>query len=285
MKKVAFIQSTNIFTNELKNKYLGSIPMLTSENVTKIYKFIKRNAKINCIYKYVLHVDSFVLDSFIDFIYNEKKKSSSARSLLSKCTFVATFSNADSVREKNFLKNTNIYFALSPISNVLSAIKDVPPGKYMLIVSDKETPYYNQIYETNISPKYRISDPNLTVDVINNFNKEGGLITVALNTIEEYTKCTNLMLNSNWKKGISVIEISNVDIILKLKNTIAKIHCPSSGVSLSGDSYFFKGLNTYLLYEICATILVNDYKHWDKYIEQKVISKKPADHNVSWTTI
>ena len=82
-----------------------------------------------------------------------------------------------------------------------------------------------------------------------------------------------------------MIEISNVDIISKLKNTIAQIHCPSSGVSLSGDSYFFKGLNTYLLYEICATILVNDYKHWDKYIEQKVISKKPADHNISWTTI
>jgi len=285
MKKVALVQSREYFTNELNNKYLGNIPLLTTVNSEEIYKFIKITAKKKCIYKYVLHVNSGVLDNFIDFIYDKKKNSRKAMSLLTKCTFVATLSNANSVREKNIQKNTNIYFSLSPISSVLKMFNGVPSGKYMLIVSDTNTPYYNQIYNTDINPKYRISDPNLTVEAINNFNIEGGLISVALDTNEEYTKFTNLILSSNWRKGISVIEIGNNDIILKLKNIVAQIHCPSSGLSITGDIYSYSELNNLLLYENCATILVNEYKLWEQHIKKKIISISPVNHNVSWANI
>lgn len=284
MKKVALVQSEEYFTNELNNKYLGNISILTTVDPEEIYKFIKRTVKKKCIYKYVLHINSGVLDNFIDFIYDKKNKSCKAKSLLTKCTFVATYSNADGVREKNIQKKTNIYFSLSPISSVLKIFKGVPSGKYMLIVSDTNTPYYNQIYNTDINPKYRISDPNLTVETINNFNIEGGLISVALDTNKEYTKFTNLILSSNWRKAISVIEIGN-NIILKLKNIVAQIHCPSSGLSITGDIYYYSELNNLLLYENCATILVNEYKLWKQFIKKKIISISPVNHNISWTTI
>jgi len=45
MKKVALIQSEVSFTNELKKKYLGNIPSLTSTDVVEIYRFIKKMRK------------------------------------------------------------------------------------------------------------------------------------------------------------------------------------------------------------------------------------------------
>lgn len=286
MKKVALIQSQANFTEELKEKYLGDVPLLTSNNVAEIYKFIKKTAKKNCIFKYVLHIDSGVLDAFIDYIYDKKKLSMNARSLLSKCIFIATLSNADSVREKNIQKNTNIYFSLSALSEILKMFKGVPNEKYMLIVSDSDTPYYNQIYSTNISPKYRISDLNLTVEVINNFNKNGGLIVMALDDDAEYKKLIELILNSDWKKAVCVIELNNnKEDILPLKNNVAQIHCSSSGISLSGDINYYKDLNNVLLYENCAALLINEYKNWNSFIKNKIISMKPANHNGGWTYI
>ena len=72
MKKVALIQNKVYFTPDLKDKYLGNIPLLTSSNIEEIYNFIKMNMKINHIYKYVLHVNSRVLGEFIDYIYDKK---------------------------------------------------------------------------------------------------------------------------------------------------------------------------------------------------------------------
>lgn len=53
--------------------YLGNISLLTSIDVVEIYKFIKINACKNNIYKYVLYINSGVLDKFIDYIYDKKK--------------------------------------------------------------------------------------------------------------------------------------------------------------------------------------------------------------------
>lgn len=281
MKKVALIQSQPIFTEKLKKKYLGNIPLLTSTNVVDIYKFINTNAKKNCIFKFVLHVNSGVLDKFIDYIYNKKKVSMNARKLLSKCIFIATYSNANSVREKNIQKNTNIYFSLTPISECLKMFKNVPPEKYMLIVSDVDNPYYNQIYETNVSPKYRISDSKLTLEVINNFNKTGGLITMALDNDNEYQKLINLILNSDWKKAVCIIELNTVSV-LQLVNNVAQIHCSSSGVSMSGDINYYKDLNNILLYENCAALLINEYERWEHFIKNKIVSMNPSNHNVGW---
>jgi hypothetical protein len=241
----------------------------------------------NGIYKYVLHINSKTLDEFIDYISIKKSKSCKICNLLNKCTFVATLSNANVVRKNNILKKTNIYFSLSAISEVIKVFNNAKPGKYMLIVSDKDTPYYNQIYDTNIIPKYRISDPNLTVSTINNYNVNGSWIIGSLNTIEEYTKFTDLIFKSDYIKGVMVIEISNIgiDIISKLKNKVSGIELSSSGVSLSGDIFYYKELNSKILYENCATILVNTYKLWNEYIKNRIISIEPSNHIANWTVL
>lgn len=287
MKKVALIQDESQFTPEVINKYMGNIQTLDSSNITIIYKFIIHNASKNGIYKYVLYVNSKTLNEFIDYISIKKSKSCKICKLLNKCTFIATYSNANIVRKKNILKKTNIYFSLSAISEVIKVFEDANPGRYMLIVSDKDTPYYNQIYNTNIIPKYRISDPNLTVSTINNFNINGSWIIASLNTIEEYTKFTELILHSDWKKGIMVIEISKsgIDIISKLKNKVSGIELSSSGVSLSGDIYDYKELNSKILYENCATMLVNTYKQWNEYKKNKIISIEPSNHIITWSVL
>ena len=73
-------------------------------------------------------------------------------------------------------KNTNIYFSLSPVSEVIKSYLGYPPNRAMLVVSNLETQYYNQIYDSDIIPKYRISD--LTVDKINNFAKKTILLSL-----------------------------------------------------------------------------------------------------------
>ena len=287
MKKVALIQDESEFSSEVIYKYMGNIQTLDSSNIIIIYKFIIYNICKNGIYKYVLYVNSKTLDEFIDYISIKKSNSCKICKLLNKCTFIASNSNANSVRKKNIIKKTNIYFSLSPISDVIQIFDGANPGKYMLIVSDTNTPYYNQIYNADIIPKYRISDPNLTVSTINNFNINGGWIIASLNTTEEYTKFTDLILQSDWRKGIMVIEISNsgIDIISKLKNKVAGIELSSSGVSLSGDIFYYKELNSKILYENCATILVNTYKLWNEYKKNKIISIEPSDHLLTWSIL
>ena len=195
MKRVGLIQSEGRFTPELKEKYLGDIPLLTSSNVSEIYKFIKKNAKRERIFKYILHIDSDVLDQFIDFIHIRKQNKLSTRRFLAKCTFVATISNADNVREKNIEKNTNIYFSLTPLSQVLNGYKSIPRERHMFIVSDRITPYYTQIMDVDFKFKYRVSE--VTVEIINQFVKEAsGSISLFLNDSEETTKITNLLFVS-----------------------------------------------------------------------------------------
>ena len=164
MKKVALIQSKVVFTPELQAKYFNNIPFLTSTNLDEIYKFIKKNFKKHRIYKYVLYVNSALLTKFIDYLHDKKNQSKKARKMLSKCILVATSSTADAVRKQNFDKNTNIYFGLSPISEVLTLTSN---NRLMLVVSDSENPYFDQVYNTPVTPKYYLSE--LTVDKINVF--------------------------------------------------------------------------------------------------------------------
>jgi len=215
MKKVALVQSLNTFTNQLNEKYLGNIPILTSVNPIEIYKFIKQNSNKNCIFKYILHVNSLVLNNFIDYIYNKKNKSINAVSLLNKCILVATYSNADSVRAKNIQYKTNILFSLSPLSEIIKSYLGYPNDKAMLVVSDQSTPYYDQIFESEIIPKYRISD--VTVDKINNFTKTAIIMIVALNSLEEVKLLTDLILQSNYFQVVASIEAIAIDELFELK--------------------------------------------------------------------
>jgi hypothetical protein len=279
MKKVALIQNRVYFTPELKDKYLGNIPLLTSSNIEEIYNFIKINMKINHIYKYVLHVNSRVLGEFIDYIYDKKQNSMCERIKLEKCTFISTYSNADSIRAKNIEKNTNIYFALSPISTVLNSFvsSSIPNNKFFLVVSDSDTPYYNQVYNTNIVYKYKVSQ--LTLQSINDHvSRGGGRIVLSLDTREEYNKVIDLITASNQTLAVFFIEPENFDIISRLKTDISNIYFQSSGVSLSGDTFYYSDLNTNSFYENCAAVLINEYKRWKYLIKRNVISISPANH-------
>lgn len=279
MKKVALIQSELTFTPELKKKYLDNIPLLTSTNVENIYKFIKNNANNKNIYKYVLYLNSNVTSELIDYLYIKKKKSSKAKKMLSKCILVATLSNADVVRQKNIEKKTNIYFSLSPISIVLSAFNAIPPNRLMLVVSDAINPYYEQIYNIDITPKYKISQ--LTVEKINQFALMGSNITMALNTPEEYEKITQLILQSNFTRQLSVIEIKYVNILSPLFNKLSSITTSSSGVALCGNVNTYNDLNKYLLYPNDALMLIYLYKEWEKFIKRNIISIQSPNYNIS----
>ena len=198
---------------------------------------------------------------------------------LEKCTFIATYSNADSVRAKNIEKNTNIYFGLSPISVVLNSFvsSSITNNKFFFIVSDSDTPYYNQIYNTNIIYKYKVSQ--LTLQSINDHvSRGGGRIILSLDTREEYNKVIDLIIESNQTLAVSVIEPENIDIISRLKTHISNIYFQSSGVSLSGDSFYYSDLNTNSFYENCVVILINEYKRWKYLIKRNVISIYPANH-------
>jgi hypothetical protein len=281
MKKVALIQSKEFFTKELNEKYLDNILLLTSNDVVAIYKFIMNNAKKNCIYNYVLHVDSGVLSNFIDYIAIKKKKCFCAKLLLDRCIFVATYSNADSVREKNIQKNTNIYFALSPLSEIIKSYLGYPPNRAMLVVSDKNNPYYNQQYDSDIIPKYRISE--LTVDKINRFANTANIMIVALDTLEETKTFTELLLQSNYSQIIAQIEVVAVEEMLRLENKVSSFFIRSSGTGIWGNTDKYAGLNIFNGYEICATVLVNTYKLWNEYIKNHVISIQGPKLNVSCT--
>ena len=256
MKKVALIQSEFFFTNELKKKYLGNIPSLTSTDVVEIYRFIRKNAEKNCIFKYILHIDSGVLDKFIDYIYEKKNSkckciSKNANKLLSKCILIATYSNADSVREKNIQKNTNIYFSLTPLSSIIKNLFNYAPNKCMLVVSDTDTPYFNQIYKTNVIPKYRISE--LNINIMNDFSKTGIIMIFAGESRQDYERIAYLISQSNFNQQFICIEINikYEDALVPIVNKVPTIamRVRSSGVSMCGSINKYKGLNTIVLYE------------------------------------
>ena len=279
MKKVALIQSEITFTPELKKKYLDCIPLLTSSNINTIYKFIKKNTNNKNIYKYVLYLNSNVISDLIDFLYIKKKNSQKAKKMLSKCILVATLSNADIVRQKNIEKKTNIYFSLSPISDVLSAFNGIPPNRLMLVVSDTVSPYYEQIYNINVTPKYKLSE--LTVEKINQFVLTGSNITMSLNTLEEYEKITQLILQSNYTRQLSVIEIEYVDLLRPLFNKLSSITTSSSGVALCGNINIYNDLNKYLPYQNNALMLIYFYNEWENFIKRNIISIKSPTYNIS----
>jgi uncharacterized membrane protein (UPF0127 family) len=283
MKRVALIQSQNSFTNRLNEKYLGNIQILTSVNAVEIYKFIKKNANKNCILNYVLHVNSGVLSDFIDYIYNKKNKSINANALLHKCTFVATYSNADVIREKNMIKRTNIYFSLSPASSMIQDLSSIPSGNYMLVVSDTDNPYFNQLFNADISPKYRISQ--LSIEKINQFSLTGFNIIIGLNTENEFRKFTSLILESNFTKQLTSIELNYPDIILELQNKLSLIKSISSGVSISIDSHYTKDINNLVTYENNAIAIVNVYEKWNQLIELKMLSLIPSKFNATLSSI
>lgn len=256
-------------TRELVNLYLDKdVLTFESNDANEIFKWIMHNAKTKKIYRYALSINSALTKDIINII-TEQKINSPARCLLKKCIFVNGYSNADSVRELNILKNTKIYFYLSRLSTVLTNIKGLPPNKNMLIVSDSVTPYFAQVYDVDISPKYKVSE--ITSDLINEFVKNRGYkIVTSLATESEYEKVVSEVNKSNFQGEMCAIELDYPDKYVFInKNIVTTI---SSGVSICGDIDKSPGLNEYLKYSNATLTVMYNCKFWKSLIKSNVLS-------------
>ena len=262
VKNVAYIQDFNLLTPEQIKKYMGNVKNLTEEDPIKVYNFIVCCNKCYKITNFCLNLNSGTLMDLNVLIGNNRK--------LDKCIFIATRSNANSVRE-TIVKN--IYFSLSEISILISDYKNVRPYNVMTIVSDTRTPYFDQIYETGPKPAYRISE--LSVEKMNDFVDNGNAISilVALRNypVNEFEKLNNILLDPQcrYRNFAAFIELDEVDIafVEKLKDKIAYITTIASNVSFLGVSNAYPDINFITLYDNCAIQYVNFYYEWNKYIK------------------
>lgn len=291
--KVAFVQSETIFEDDTRVKYLKikKSQFLTlnpanpnGNNEVKVFNFIKKHASENKIYNFVLHIDSGTLSNLIDYMAEKKENSRSVRNLLKKCTLVATYSNADYVRQQNMDKETGIYFSLSPLSVLL---KSVPNGsvistpnqqkEIMVVVSDTDdSPYYQQIADsfnkadTTVDFK-KMSE--LNKDKLNDFaSKNGYLIIAALDTVEEFNTFGSVVAASDYSKQVMFIELTQPDSqgLNDLQGQVSDIQAVSSGVCVNGTGY--EELNNFIPYEKCAAALTVAWGCWEKFKEANVLS-------------
>jgi hypothetical protein len=289
--KVAFVQSETIFEDDTRVEYLKikksqflSLNPDNNDNEVKVFNFIKKHASENKIYNFVLHIDSGTLSDLIDYMAEKKEKSRCLRNLLKKCTLVATYSNADYVRQQNLDKETGIYFSLSPLSVLL---RSVPNGsvistpnqqkEIMVIVSDTDdSPYYQQIIthfnkaDTTVDLK-KMSQ--LNKEILNDFaNKNGYLIIAALDTFEEFNDFGKVVADSDFSKQVMFIELTQPDSrgLKDLQGQVSDIQAVSSGVCVNATGY--KKLNTFIPYEKCAAALTVTWGCWEKFKEANVLS-------------
>jgi hypothetical protein len=276
MQKVAFIQSDEFFNQPLQDQYLHNIPVLTSTDAKEIYKFIKKNALKKCILKYVLDINSNVLDKLIDYISLKRDKCSCC-SIIEKCTLMATRSNATNVREKNILKKTNIFFTLTTIGLILNTYTD----NRLFVVSDIDSPYYNEIFNFKKTNNIRISD--LTVDTLNQY--KGSSITCALDTPDEYSKYISLILQSNYRRLCQFFEIKYLEIVKSLDKVVFSINTISAGSSLIGNMLDYPELDIYKTYDNTSLMLVNQPFLWEMFIKNKIVSNQICNYGVMFSIV
>jgi hypothetical protein len=266
VKNIAYIQNLGLLTNEQIKKYMGNIKYLTSDDTTIIYKFIICCNKCYKITKFCLMINSETLKDLNILIQNNRK--------LDKCIFFATRSNANSVRD---VIAKNIYFSLSALCIVLKGFLNIPPNYVMTIVSDLNTPYYNQIYETGPKPVYRISE--LTVEKVNEFvdNVNSIDMLIGLNDFptNEFEKLNKILLDPacKYNKFATFIELETIDIpfVEKLKVKLARINNIASNVSICGVTNAYPDIDSYTLYQNNAIQFVNFYNKWSEFIKHDIV--------------
>jgi len=258
-------------TRELIDLYLDKyVPSFESNDANEIVKWIMYNAKTKKIYNYALSINSALTTDVINILAELKINSREAKYLLKKCTFVNGYSNADSVRELNILKKTEIYFYLSRLSTVLTNIQGLPANKNMIIVSDSVTPYFAQVDDVDVFPKYRVKD--LTWEMINEFVDAGGYkIVTSLATESEYEKVVSEVNKSKFQGEMCAIELDYPNLyVFENENVITTTI--SSGVSICGDIDKSPGLNKYLKYSNATLTVMYNCKFWQSLIKSNVLS-------------
>ena len=266
VKNVAYIQDPGLLTQEQIKKYMGDVKNLTSFNTIEIYNFIVCCNKCYKITNFCLSINSQSLSQLNPLIKNNRK--------LDNCYFIATISNANSIRD-TIAKN--IYFALSSLTTILENYKNIEPFNIMTIVSDTRSPFFDEIYETGPKPAYRISE--LTIEKINEFIDTGNaidlLIALEFIGVSEYEKLNEILLNPlcKYRNFASFIELNNSNILIvnKLKKKLALINNIASNVSINGLIESYPDVNVLYLYNNCAIQLVNTYNEWSTFIKSTIV--------------
>jgi len=266
VKNVAYIQDPGLLTQEQIKKYIPCVKNLTSFNTIEIYNFIVCCNKCYKITNFCLSINSQSLSQLNPLIKNNRK--------LDNCYFIATISNANSIRD---MIAKNIYFALSSLSTILENYKNIEPFNIMTIVSDTRSPFFDEIYEIGPKPAYRISE--LTIEKINDFVDTGNaidlLIALEFIGVSEYEKLNEILLNPlcKYKNFATFIELNNSNILIvnKLKKKLALINNIASNVSINGLIEFYPDVNILYLYNNCAIQLVNTYNEWSTFIKSAIV--------------
>jgi hypothetical protein len=279
IKNIAYIQDYFLLSNEQIKKYMGEIQNLTSDNIEKIYKFIICCNKSCKITKFCLNINSEILFELNKLIENNR--------ILDKCIFVATRSNSNLVRD---IIAKNIYFSLSDLNIILNNYKNIEPFKVMTIVSDLNTPFYNQIYIEGPKPAYRLSE--LTVEKVNEFVDKGDgidlLIALDDSFSNEIIKLSKILLDPacKYKNFASFIELEliNKSIFIELKKKLASINNIASNVSICGLTNSYPDLSSLTLYTNCAIQIVNNFRLWSIYINNSIIFNRFTEKNKNKTS-
>jgi hypothetical protein len=213
----------------------------------------------------------------MEYMYEKKQKSSKVRALLNKCTFIATYSNANVTREKNAALGSMFYFALTPLDTVLNNCVKGKVGdakEILLCLSNYDTPYYKQIDEYFITDKttvQKVTVDKLTKEILNTFASSGGYIVIAaLDSEEEYNSFCDVMNSSSYRKLVNFIELLHPEIVKEKLIGFSNIQSCSSGVCINGTGYV--GLNTIIPYEVCAAVLTVCWRSWSRFEEARVLS-------------
>lgn len=269
MKNIAYIQDFDILSEEQILKYMGNIKHKTEPDVSKIYKFILCCNKRYKITNFCLSINSGTLNNLNLLIQDNRS--------LDNCIFIATRSNANLVRE-TIAKN--IFFSLSEVSILIKDYLDIEPYNVMTIVSDTNTPYFNEIYELGPKPAYRISE--LTVEKMNEFvdNPSGNSLNllIAINNfpVNEFEHLANILLDPacKYKNFATFIELDNRDIPIIVNSINTKLVGSTniaSNVSINGLTDLYPDLNILTLYNNCSIQLVNEYLNWENYVNDYVV--------------
>lgn len=267
MKNVAYIQRFNTLTDKQIKKYMGNIKHLTSIDPIRIYKFIVCCNKKYKITNFCLNISSGNLNVLNTLIKNNRA--------LDNCIFVATYSNANFVRD---IIAKNIYFSLSALSVLISDYLNIQPYNIMTIVSnDRTNPFYDQLYLEGPKPSYRINE--LTVEIMNQFVDSGNalnlLIALSNQPVNEYETLNKILLDPacKYKNFATFLELLEFDLpfVNKLTKKLVQINNIASNVSLCALSELYPDINSYTLYDNCAIQLVNSYNTWPTYIQKYII--------------
>ena len=273
-KNIAYIQDLDMLTHEQIKKYMGNIKFLSSEDPIKVYKFIVCCNKCNKITNFCLSINSGTLYEVNKLIKNNRK--------LDNCIFIATWSNANLVRDKIA---KNIYFSLSSVNVMIQDYLDIAPYNIMTIVTDTKNPYFDQIYETGPKPAYRISE--LTVQKMNEFVNNGSAINLLIAfdnfPTDEFEKLSKILLDPacKYKNFATFVELDDVYIptVNKLKLKLASITSIAANVGINGIVSSYPDINSLTLYSNCVIQLVNNYNSWSNFIKSSIVFNRFTTNN------